>query len=301
MYGHLMPDRKTRPLPHCRSWLFLGGDEPADLMTAADGGADVVILELEDFTPPAKRPAARAAAADLFAAWRAAGAVAAVRINPLAEDGRTDLNAVMGGRPDMVLLPKVQDRDSIRELAYVITLLEHQLGIAEGSTKIVPNCESAMAVLDTRVIAMAHPRVVGCLMASEDLATDLGAIRTRESGEIATLRALFHASCVAAGVLSIDCPSTFDEPSAVAAHTEAAKALGYHAKSCVAREHAAIINEILTPSATEIAKAQEVVALFTAAREAGHGRAERDGHLIELPTARNAEALLARAEAFGLL
>ena len=74
---------KIRPAQLCRSWLFLEGANEAVLQSAAASGADVLIHELEDFTPPALRPVARALAADLYASWRAAGRVVAVRVNPL--------------------------------------------------------------------------------------------------------------------------------------------------------------------------------------------------------------------------
>jgi len=40
-----------------RSWLFLEGANEAALAAGADSGADVLIQELEDFTPPARSPA----------------------------------------------------------------------------------------------------------------------------------------------------------------------------------------------------------------------------------------------------
>ena len=46
-----------RPLRLCRSWLFVdGADEAALLGVSAQSGADVLIQELEDFTPPPLRP-----------------------------------------------------------------------------------------------------------------------------------------------------------------------------------------------------------------------------------------------------
>ena len=67
--------RQIRPANFCRSWLFLEGVNAAVLGSAPSSGADVLIQELEDFTPPSLRPAARALAADLYAAWRQVGAV----------------------------------------------------------------------------------------------------------------------------------------------------------------------------------------------------------------------------------
>jgi citrate lyase subunit beta/citryl-CoA lyase len=58
--------RLVRPAQLCRSWLFLEGANEAVLRRAAAGGADVLIQELEDFTPHASRPTARALASDLY-------------------------------------------------------------------------------------------------------------------------------------------------------------------------------------------------------------------------------------------
>jgi citrate lyase beta subunit len=74
-----------------RTWLFVPGADEASHEAAALCGADVLIHELEDFTLPALRPAARALARTLYDRWRSAGAIAAVRVNPLATCGGEDL------------------------------------------------------------------------------------------------------------------------------------------------------------------------------------------------------------------
>ena len=90
-----MPGR--RPPELRRSWLFVGGSDETALEAAAGSGADVVILELEDFTPPAERPKARARAAPLFDDWRRRGIVAGVRVTPLdTPDGPDRLFGVVG-------------------------------------------------------------------------------------------------------------------------------------------------------------------------------------------------------------
>jgi len=289
----------TRPrFDLCRSWLFIGGPQ-ARPATAAESRADAVMLELEDSTPPELRPAARAAAPALLAAWRAAGAVPAVRINPLDGDGRADLAAVMAGAPEIVMLPKVRGPEDVAALAEAVAAEERRLGLAPGRTALVPNIENAAALFRTREIAAADPRVVGCLMASEDLTADLGAPRTRAGGEIGFARAMFHAACVAAGVLSIDYPYTYADLAGLAESCAGAKALGYRAKSAVAPAHAAPINAAFTPSEAEVARARQLVAAFEAARSRGEDRPLLDGHLVELPTYLNAQALLARAAALG--
>ncbi len=279
----------------CRSWLFVPGADEAALAAAGASGADVLIQELEDFTPPARRAHARMLAADVFRTWRAAGAVAAVRVNPLDGDGIDDLAAVMRGAPDIVALPKVAEPDHVRWLDREVARFERDCGIAVGSTRLLPNIEFARGLVQTVAIARSSPRVDACLLASEDLAADLGAERGRDGIELAYARQRFLVECVAAGVVAIDAPYTWRDAEGVERDTRWARRLGYRAKSLVDPAHAAIVNRVLTPSAEEVAHATRLIAAFESARERGEARAELDGSLVEVPAWRNAQRLLARA------
>ena len=286
-----------RPAQLCRSWLFLEGANEVVLQRAAGSGADVLIQELEDFTPPTLRPKARALAPELYAAWRAAGAVVAVRVNPLEQDGMDDLAAVMRGRPDIVALPKVAEPHHVARLDAEVSRFEREYGIPEASTALLPNIELARGLVQTGAIAAASRRTVGCLMASEDLAADLGAERGRDGLELAYCRQRFIVECRAAGVVAVDCPYTFSDVEGVERETRWARRLGYVAKSLVDPAHAAVVNGIFTPDENELRRAREIVSAFEAARERGGGRVELDGALVEMPAYSNAKRLIARAEA----
>ncbi|KWV60201.1 citrate lyase subunit beta [Bradyrhizobium macuxiense] len=289
--------RTPRPAPLCRSWLFLEGANEDVLQRAPTSGADVLIHELEDFTPPALRPKARKLAADLYAAWREQGAVVAVRVNPLEQDGMDDLAAVMCGRPDIVALPKVAEPHHVVQLDEAVTRFERDYGIAEGSTALLPNIEFARGLVQTGAIAAASRRTIGCLMASEDLAADLGAERGTDGIELAYARQRFLVECRAANVVAVDCPYTWSDAAGVARDAIWGRRLGYGAKSLVDPAHAAIINGVLTPSEEELRQANRIVAAFEAARAQGLGRVEFDGSLLEVPTYSNAKRLIARGEA----
>src|SRR5580700_200748 len=276
--------RPIRPAQFCRSWLFLEGANEDALQRAASGGADVLIQELEDFTPPALRPAARALAPDLYRSWRAAGAIAAVRINPLEQDGMDDLAAVMRGRPDIVALPKVAEPHHVAQLDEAVTRFERDYGIPEGSTALLPNIEFARGLVQTDAIAKASQRTRACLLASEDLAADLGAERGQDSVELAYCRQRFIVECVAAGVVAVDCPYTWSDIEGVERDARWARRLGYVAKSLVEPAHAAIINGVMAPGDGDIRQARDIVAAFEAARAAGEARVEVNGSLIELPS-----------------
>lgn len=287
--------RLRRRASLCRTWLFVEGANEAAIDVAAGCGADVLIHELEDFTPPELRPKARAMAPQVYERWRQAGRVVAVRVNPLGGDGIDDLAAVMRGRPDIVALPKVGDPSDIARLDEEVTRFERAYGIAEGSTRLLPNVEFARGLVQTMAIAKVSPRVDACLLASEDLAADLGAERGPDGLELSYARQRFLVECVAAGVVAVDCPYTWSDAEGVAHDTRFARRLGYKARSLVAADHAAIINKLLTPQEDELRHARETVAVFEAARARGEARAHRaDGALVELPGYFTAQRLLRR-------
>ncbi|MDX1711481.1 MAG: CoA ester lyase, partial [Rhodovibrionaceae bacterium] len=254
--------------PHLRRcWLFVPAAERDALAAASKTGADVLIQEFEDFCPPERRPEARQMAPEVLQAWRGAGLVAAVRINPLdggpgQSEGLADLEAVMPGRPHVVALPKVAEPEHIVALDREISRLEAALGIPEGTTELLPNLEYARGLVQAQAIAAASPRVNAMLLASEDLVADLGAERGRDGAELAYARQRFLVECVAAGVVAVDCPYTFADTEGVKAETRWARRMGYKAKSAVAPDHAAVVTRVLTPTQEEIEQARRIVAIF---------------------------------------
>ncbi|HEU5178025.1 MAG TPA: CoA ester lyase [Burkholderiales bacterium] len=265
-----------------RSWLFVPGADPQAHEAAAQSGADVIILELEDFTPPELRPKARELSREVFDRWRMAGAVAAARINPLETCGNEDLMGVLAGRPDLILMSKVATPQQV-------VALDKATG---GAMELVPNVETAAGLMNTFAIARASPRVSALLVASEDMVADLGTARSRRGEELAYVRARFLVECRAAGVEAIDCPYTFSDVKGAVADAKTAKRLGYRMKSLVDPAHARAINDVFTPSKAELARARKIVAAFEKARAAGKDRARVNGALIEVPIYAAAKRLL---------
>jgi citrate lyase subunit beta / citryl-CoA lyase len=294
------PVEGRRPPRLRRSWLFLPGADRDALLSAAASGADVLIQELEDFTPPELRPQARALSAEIFQKWRANGVVAAVRINPLETEGRADLAAVMQARPDVVLMSKVAEPEQVAALDREVSRLERELGVPLDTIELAPNIESARGIMQTYAIARASPRVSGVLGSTEDTAADLGAPRSKGAIELAYARQRLHLECTAAGVVSIDCPYTFADAEGCEADARYARQLGYVAKSAVDPAHVAVINRVMTPSADEVRDACAIVEAFEAARAAGKERARRGDVLIEVPVYTSAKRLIDRARALGV-
>ncbi len=280
--------------PLLRTWLFGPGADGATHDAMSASGAHVLILDLEDSTPPPLRDQARALAAGVFGRWRGVGAQVCVRINSLHEDGPIDLASMVAAKPDFIAYPKAATASDMRELDRAITALEVQAGLASGSIGIIPVCETALGVVNVREIAAASPRIRYALLGAEDLAADLMAERSREAVELDYARRRFVLECRAAGIEPIDAPYTFNDAEGAAHEAGYARRLGYRAKSVVRPDHAAVILASLVPNDVQKDHARRTVEAFEAARARGEDRALVDGLWVEVPTFLNAKRLLAQ-------
>lgn len=279
-----------------RTWLFGPGADPTAHAAMLHSGADALIVDLEDFTPAPRRGEARALLAGLLQAWRDAGCVTVVRINALDADGPIDLAAAMAARPDVVAYPMAESAAQMHALHAALTHWEGVLGLAGGSTGILPVCETALGVVDVRAIVGGSPRIRAALLGAEDLAASLCAERQPDAQELDHARRRFVLECRAAGIEPIDAPYTFSDVEGAVREAAYARRLGYRCKAVVRPGHARPINDALTPGVEEVRRAAAMVAAFEAARARGEERALVDGLWVEVPTYRNALRLLDRAQ-----
>lgn len=290
-----MPAYPAYAPSHRLVWLFGAGasQDTHDAMVAS--GAQVLIQDLEDFTPPALRPQARVMAPALFRSARAAGSMVCVRINALDQDGVMDLNAVMPHRPDVIAYPKAERAHDMVALAEQISQLEVRHGIALGHTEILPVCETALGVVEVRALAAATPRVRAALLGTEDLATDLQAERGADGLELDHARRRFLLECRAARIEPVDAPYTFSDVDGAVAEARYSRRLGYQTKSLVNPAMVKAVQAALAPSPADVELAHETVQVFEAARARGEDRALVRGLWVEVPTYLNARRLLERA------
>jgi citrate lyase subunit beta/citryl-CoA lyase len=278
-----------------RTWLFGPGADATAQRAMLGSGADALIVDLEDFTPPARRDEARRALATLLPGWRAAGRIAAVRINALDADGPVDLSAAMPACPDVIAYPMASSAAQMHALDLALAHWERRLGCPVGTTGILPVCETALGVVSVREIAGASSRIRAALLGAEDLAADLCAERQPDALELDHARRRFVLECRAAGIEPIDAPYTFSDSEGAAREAGYARRLGYRCKALVRPEHAGPLNLAFTPGADDLRRAAALVAGFEAARARGEDRALVDGLWVEVPSYRNATRLIERA------
>jgi citrate lyase subunit beta/citryl-CoA lyase len=274
-----------------RSWLFVPGDSERKLEKGRGNEADALILDLEDAVSDDRQEIAREMTCDFLKAnpdrsrqqlW--------VRINPLDSPlSLPDLAAVMPGRPDGIVLPKVERAQDVNRLADFLSVLEVRDGIEQGTTKILSVATETGASLLTfhTYLENTTERLTAMTWGAEDLAASLGASDNRNpaTGEYDDPYLMAKSLCLAAaraievqpvGVVWVDF-----------------RDLDGLEKDCL-RDRRSGFNRAFTPSDEEVEHAERVVQVF--ADNPGLGTVGLDGKMVDMPHLKQARNLLALAE-----
>lgn len=268
-----------------RSFLFVPADSERKLARAAEAGADVLLLDLEDSVGAERKPAARAMAA----AWLATpGRPAAfVRVNAF-DTGLAflDLAAVLAGRPQGIMLPKCAGAADVARLAAALDALEARDGIPPGSTRILPIATETAGALFSLGSYAGAPRLAALTWGAEDLATSVGARANKHAGLFDDVFVLARALCLAgaahAGVPAIDTVyPDFRDEAGFAAECADARRMGFAGKMAIHPGQVAAINAAFTPTEAERAHAQAIVDAFAA--NPGAGVVSLGGKMVDRP------------------
>ncbi len=277
-----------------RSVLFSPGDQADLLRKAPTSSADVVVFDLEDAVAPAAKEQARETVRSVLDAIDA-DCELCVRINPLDSVGAADLNALVGADGvDSVMLPKVSGPEDVGRLRDALA--------DEGvEWPILALLETAAGVLDAAAIAE-ESGVDALLFGAEDLSADIGATRTDDGDEISYARQRVVLASSAAGVDAIDTLVTdFEREAYLRSETERALQFGFDGKMAIHPGQVSVVNESFTPSEERIEWARRVLTASKEAEKAGRGVVTVDGEMIDAPLIEQAEQVLERAEAAGIV
>src|SRR5262249_21334735 len=170
-----------------RSLLFVPGDSPRKLARGLESGADALILDLEDSVAGDRKAEARATSLaflkDASSADKRPRLL--VRVNSL-DTGLTDadLDAVVAGRPDAILLPKAEGGPSVIHLDAKLAAREALAGLPDGAIGIMAIAtETAAALFAAGTYAGASPRLSALTWGAADLSADIGAEANRAHRE----------------------------------------------------------------------------------------------------------------------
>ena len=288
-----------------RSLLFVPATGGAMLDKAMVSGADGVILDLEDSITPERKGQARAAAVEFLKSvtGKKDRPRLLVRINGL-DTGLTDadLDAVLPGKPDIIVFPKAEGAATVVHLDAKLTAREAICGLPDGSVKILAQAvESAAGLFGAGTYRGSSARLMGMTWGPEDISAELGAEANRDADGLLTepyrlARNLCLYGAAAARLPAIETIyADFRNVEGLRRDTIEARRDGFSARLAIHPAQVPVINEVFTPSAEQIDKAKMVVAAFAAQPDAG--AVGIGGKMFDRPHLIKAQRLLASLKA----
>ncbi len=286
-----------------RALLYMPGDDWRKIKKAVSLTVDSICMDLEDGVAQNQKNEARETIGEALRTLDFGSKEVLVRINPVASDrALADLEAVMPGRPDGVVLPKTSTAMDVIWASERIADEELAHGWPSGSIRLLAIIETARGLVNLREIAASDARLDSLIFGAEDLANDLGAVRTPEGWEVFYARSAVVVHAAAANLMAIDMLNT-EFRSLEGLHEEARMGarMGFLGKQVIHPNQIEPVQSAFTPSPEEVEHARRVVAEHAAQQSAGKGAFELDGKMVDQPVVLAAERVLARARAAGLL
>jgi citrate lyase subunit beta/citryl-CoA lyase len=283
-----------------RSRLYLPGNEPKFMINAGLHTADAIILDLEDSVHPAEKDAARILVRNALRCVDFGGAERMVRINQLPL-GYEDLEQVVPERPDLILIPKVESADQVREVDTRIGQILGRSG-TKGPIWLIPILESALGIEHAFAIATATDSVAAITIGLEDYTADLGVVKTTEGAESHFARTRLVNAARAAAVQAND--SVFGDVGdldALATWAARSRALGFEGMGCLHPRQIPVINRAYAPSQNELERAMKIVAAFNAAKEKGLAVVSLGTRMIDPPVVLRAQRIVELARRTGMI
>ena len=306
-----------------RSELAIPGSQPQMFEKAAKLDVDVIFLDLEDAVAPNEKEQARKNIIKALNEIDWGNKSMSVRINGLDTHYMyrdvVDVVEQAGERLDLIMIPKVGTAADVYAVDMMVTQIEAAKGYKKriGFEHII---ETALGMQNVSEIAAASPRneslhfgvadyaastrarttIIGGVNEDYSVLTDPAKDGSREVhwGDMwhyALARMVVAAR--ANGLRPIDGPfGDFSDPDGYRAAAKRAAVLGCEGKWAIHPSQAALANEVMSPSDSEVDRAERILKAMADAEKTGKGAVSLDGRLIDYASIRQAEVLIEKVK-----
>ncbi|HBQ36994.1 MAG TPA: CoA ester lyase [Rhodobacteraceae bacterium] len=306
-----------------RSELAVPGSQPKMFEKAAQSDVDVIFLDLEDAVAPDEKEQARKNIIKALNEIDWGTKSMSIRINGLDTHYMyrdvVDIVEQAGERLDLIMIPKVGTAADVYAVDMMVTQIEDAKGYKKriGFEHII---ETALGMQNVHEIAAASKRneslhfgvadyaastrarttVIGGVNENYAVLTDPDKDGNRETHWGDMWHYALSRMVVAAranGLRPIDGPfGDFSDPDGYKAAAYRAAVLGCEGKWAIHPNQIGLANEVMSPSADEIDRAQRILKAMAEAEAAGKGAVSLDGRLIDYASIRQAEVLVEKAK-----
>lgn len=183
-----------------RSVLYMPSSNERALEKAKTIPADAIIFDLEDAVAPDAKVAARGQAAAAVTSGEYGNRHLIIRVNGIGTEWHADdIAAAAAAGPDVVLVPKVNSAEEVRQLVAAL-----EAAGAPERTTLWAMVETPIAMFNALSIATASPRLTGFVMGTNDLVKELYAEHVPGRQPVITGLGLALLAARAAGIVIID-------------------------------------------------------------------------------------------------
>jgi len=309
-------ERPGRSLVKQQVRLYMPGDQPHFAINADFYCADILIFDLEDSVPLARKFEARILVRRFLEnSFLFRKSERAVRINPLStEESVHDIAEIVPAMPDIILLPKCESAMDVERLDTLLTANEEEYGLVPGSIRIMPIIESAKGVLAAYEIARASQRNSALCFGYEDFSRDIQSkpdivkvahvqddgsqkvnIQLNPVSSIDSLlaRQIIILASRAAGIEPLDSSySDIGNSEGLLNSCYEARSLGFTGKSVIHPSQIPYVKKAFLPSDEEVQYAKAVIAAYEESLKAGKGAVAIDGQMIDIPVVEKARRII---------
>ena len=272
-----------------RSLLFAPAVRPDLLRKMPRTGADAIVIDLEDATPPNAKADGRANLVELAPELVEQIAVY-VRVNDdTSEWHEDDLDSVPAGLQGIVV-PKIET------IAALDALQDRLRKRGLSDLVLIGGIETALGVADAREL-LAHPVIDAAYFGAEDFIADMGGVRTPGNAEVRYARSHVALAGRLAEKLVIDqIVADFRDDDRCDRECREARALGYGGKLYIHPAQVAIAHAAFTPSQDEVDRARRMLAAYAEATAGGVASIAFEGQMVDEPVAIQARRILTLSE-----
>jgi citrate lyase subunit beta / citryl-CoA lyase len=270
-----------------RCLLFAPGNEPRKLTKVGTFGSDAIVLDLEDAVADSEKDAARDLVRDALPTY-APGTVRIVRVNGH-DTGRLedDLRAVVCEALDCVMVPKIERPETLARADAVLSVLERERGLPEGSIRMLGLIETARGLVRCEEIAAsAPPRLLTTIFGLGDFSVDVGVDITPEGDELLYARSRVIVAARAAGLRpALDGPY-LDLPNLAGLESDCwrSRRLGFQGRVVIYPGHVETVQRVYAELSDEEAeRCRRIVEAFEAAEAVGSASIQVDGRFVDYP------------------
>ncbi len=279
-----------------RSLLFAPGSDSHKLKRVGTFGADLIVLDLEDAVANEEKVAARNTVREAVPAYQP-GTVVAVRVNGpesgLMED---DIRSVVCPGLACVMVPKVEDPDTLDRVDEILADQESHEGIELGEIRILALIETAKGLVHSEDIAARAPaRLLTLVFGLGDFSTDLGIDLTDDGSELLYARSRIAVAARAAGLQPpVDGPFLdLHNEEALIVDCQRSRQLGFQGRVTVYPPQVETTQRCYSwLSEEEVKQVRKVVEAFEAAEQKGSASIRVEGQFVDYPIYRRAQEKL---------